>query len=126
MALAVSYTRFDYRSLTVTPAADGGLDASFELVNTGGRDGDEVPQLYLGPPLPAPAGAQFALRSLVAFDRVPVRAGESRQVRLHVPRGALQYWSTRANRWVTAAGRRRVYVGSSSRDLRLDAETTIQ
>ena len=36
-ASALSIRSFDYRDLTVSPAADGGLDASFELRNTGRR-----------------------------------------------------------------------------------------
>lgn len=121
-----SYTHFDYRGLSLQRTSDGGLEASFELINTGERDGDEVPQLYLGPPDPAPSGAQFALRSLAAFDRISLRAGERRRVVLRAAPRALQYWSVRARRWLTATGRHSVYVGASSRDLRLTGSTTIQ
>ncbi|HEV7986576.1 MAG TPA: glycoside hydrolase family 3 C-terminal domain-containing protein, partial [Steroidobacteraceae bacterium] len=121
----LSYTRFDYDALTLSRAAAGGLDASFELSNVGDSDGDEVPQLYLGPPARAPARAQFALHALAAFDRVHLSAGESRRVVLHVAPRALQYWSVARHRWLRASGQRSVYVGASSRDLRLRAETTI-
>jgi beta-glucosidase len=121
-----SYTHFEYRDLSLTRTSDGGLEASFELINSGDRDGDEVPQLYLGPPDPAPRGAQFALRSLAAFDRVSLRAGEHRRVVLKAAPRALQYWSVRERRWLTATGAHSVYVGASSRDLRLQGSTTIQ
>jgi beta-glucosidase len=117
----LSYTRFEYSDLSVSRAADGGLDARFELRNTGACASDEVPQLYLGAPAPAPANVQFASRALAAFERVPLAAGDSKRVTLHVLPRALQYWSTADHRWLTARGRRLVYVGASSRDVRLQA-----
>jgi beta-glucosidase len=117
----LSYTRFAYSDLSVSRAADGGLDARFELRNTGACDSDEVPQLYLGAPAPAPANVQFASRALAAFERVPLAAGDSKRVTLHVLPRALQYWSAADHRWLTARGPRLVYVGASSRDVRLQA-----
>ena len=122
----LSYARFAYRNLALRRSDEGGIDASFELRNTSAVDGDEVPQLYLGPPEPLPAGAQFVPRALAAFDRVHLDAGASRRVRLHVAPRALQYWSVGRNGWVTATGRRVVMVGASSRDLRLRAGITIK
>ena len=115
----LSYTRFAYAALRVDRAADSGLDVSFQIKNTGTVDGDEVPQVYLGNPSEAPERAQFAKRSLVAFDRIHLHAGESRTVTLHVALRQLQYWSSASGRWVIAGGRRVLSVGASSRDLRL-------
>jgi beta-glucosidase len=56
---------------------------------------------------------------LAAFDRVHVVAGKTKTVALHVPPRRLQYWSTHDGKWVTAAGKRSLSVGASSRDLRL-------
>ena len=112
----LSYTSFEYSDLTISRAADGGLDAHFDVRNTGTVASDEVPQLYLGAPTPAPADAQFARRALAAFERVPLAAGESKPVTLHVALRALQYWSADGHRWLTAPGRRLVYVGASSRE----------
>jgi beta-glucosidase len=121
----LSYTRFAYSRLRVAPAADGGLDVSFTVRNAGKAAGDEVPQVYLGPPRQPPAEAQFAIRALAAFDRVPVAAGQSKSVTLHIPLRRLQYWSTSNNKWVTAPGTRPVYVAASSRDIRLNGDATI-
>jgi beta-glucosidase len=117
----LSYTRFDYRSLVVRAAADGGLDVAFTLRNIGLGRGDEVPQVYLSAPGTPEAGAQFARRSLVAFDRVGLDAGQSRRVVLHVGLRRLQYWSEAAHRWQLASGARSIEVGASSRDIRLSA-----
>jgi beta-glucosidase len=117
----LSYTRFEYQSLTVSRAADGGIDAAFTLRNTGPVRGDEVPQLYLTAPVDVPQHAQFADRSLVAFSRIPLDAGQSKRVVLHVPLRRLQYWSEVDHRWQLPAGARSIQVGASSRDVRLTA-----
>jgi beta-glucosidase len=116
----LSYSTFAYSALNVSRAADRGLDVSVRIKNTGGRQGDEVPQVYLGAPSEIPAGVMFAPRTLVAFDRIKLKAGEARNVTLHVPLRQLQYWSTARQQWLIARGKRVVSVGPSSRDLRLD------
>jgi beta-glucosidase len=63
---------------------------------------------------------QFAERALAGFERVRLGAGESRVMEVHVPTRQLQYWSTTEHRWIDAPDRT-VYVGASSRDLRLHA-----
>ena len=116
----LSYTTFDYSGLKIAKAADGGLDVKLSIKNTGKAASDEVPQVYLGAPNEIPTGVQFPVRALVAFDRIRLAAGESRNVTLHVAPRQLQYWSTKDAKWVTAAGKRTVSVGASSRDLRLN------
>lgn len=123
----LSYTRFEYSNLRVTRAADHGLDVHFTLKNNGPRTSDEVPQVYLDAPEDqAAGGTQFALHALAAFDRVHVAAGESRVVALHLPLRSLQYWSDAGNQWELATGPRKVRVGASSRDLRLEATSNIE
>ncbi len=115
----LSYSGFVYSKPKVVRALDGGLDVSFVLRNAGKAAGDEVPQVYLGPPDASPAGAQFAVKALAAFDRVRVEPGQSKNISLHVPLRRLQYWSASEAKWVTAPGARTVYVSASSRDVRL-------
>jgi beta-glucosidase len=117
----LSYTKFVYDGLEIATAADGGLDVSFTLTNAGMTHGDEVPQLYLSAPARIPAGVQFPSRALAGFDRVSLRAGERRVVRMHVPLRRLQYWSTTQGSWVTARRTRTLFVAASSRDERLHA-----
>jgi len=116
----LSYTTFAYSALKVERAADGGLDVTVDIRNTGGMDSDEVPQVYLGSPSEMPSGVQFPVRALVAFDRIHLAAGEAKTIALHVPLRQLQYWSTKDGKWVTAAGKRTVSVGASERDLRVE------
>jgi len=115
----LSYTSFDYSAPKIQMASDGGIDLSARIRNTGHADGDEIPQVYLGEPADHPQGLQCPVRKLVAFDRVFLKAGQSRTVRMHIPLRQLQSWSTARHRWVNVAGTRIVAIGASSRDLRL-------
>jgi beta-glucosidase len=116
----LSYTSFAYSDLKVEKTAEGGLDVSVNIKNRGDVGSDEVPQAYLGAPSEIPAGVQFPVRALVAFDRIHLAAGEAKTVTLHVAPRQLQYWSTKEGKWVTASGKRMVSVGASSRDLRVE------
>jgi beta-glucosidase len=109
--------------------AGTGLNVSFSIKNTGHRVGDDVAQVYLGPPPSVPAGVQQAVRSLAGFARVVLKPGQTRRLTIHVGPGsdrngygdrrALQYWSTASQSWVTAGGARRVWVGDADTSSRL-------
>lgn len=115
----LSYTTFEYSGLKAKKAADGGLAVRFRVKNTGPVDSDDVPQVYLSAPKDAPKDVQFPVRALAAFERVHVRAGETKSVSLHVGLRQMQYWSTKEAKWLRTAGDRTLSVGGSSRDLPL-------
>ncbi|WP_150136258.1 glycoside hydrolase family 3 C-terminal domain-containing protein [Streptomyces hyaluromycini] len=112
----LSYTSFAYRDLAVRQS-HGALTVSFTLKNTGTRDGAEVAQVYVGasPGTTAPQ----AVRSLGGYQKVRLRAGQSKTVRIRVDAQQLKYWNTSSHAWVLGTGKRDVWVGSSSRTLPL-------
>jgi len=116
----LSYTTFEYSGLEVEKKADGGLEVKVHIKNVGAADSDEVPQVYLSAPSEIPAGVQFPVRALVAFERVHLAAGEAKTVTLHVEPRLMQYWSTKSGAWETAAGKRTLSIGASSRDMRVE------
>lgn len=122
----LSYTTFSYSGLVISPATDGGVNVSLRVKNTGTVAGDEVAQLYLEKPAQPPAGAQFADNLLAGFERVHLSRGESEQVVIHIPSRQFQYWSTERKRWLTAANVRTFWVGSSSRDRRLEGRLALK
>ena len=65
------------------------------------------------------AGVDFAVRALADFQRITLRPGEAKSVRLHIAPDRLRYWSIADSAWHVVSGARTVYVGASSRDLRL-------
>jgi hypothetical protein len=69
---------------------------------------------------------QFAPQKLVGFTKVKLDAGQSERVTVRVSGRELSYWSTAAQRWVLAGGDRKVYVGASSRDIRLQGRARLR
>jgi len=117
----LSYTSFAYSGIKTSVAADGGVDVHMKIQNTGAASGDEVAQVYLEAPRDAPAGVQFADNTLAGFERVRLVPHQSQNVVIHLPLRQFQYWSTAQSRWLTAAGSRTIWIGSSSRDRRLES-----
>jgi beta-glucosidase len=71
----LSYSTFRYSDLKASRASDGAR-VSVTVKNDSARDGDEVVQLYVD----GAGGADDPIRSLRGFERVHLRAGESREV----------------------------------------------
>jgi beta-glucosidase len=115
----LSYSRFRYADLDLRERGDG-FDATFVVQNTGRRRATEVAQVYLGPPSHAPA--PIAVRALVGFARLDLAPGQAQRVTVHVGRRERSYWSVLRNDWAVVPGTRSIFVGSSSRDLRLRGE----
>ncbi|MEO8017967.1 MAG: glycoside hydrolase family 3 N-terminal domain-containing protein [Pseudomonadota bacterium] len=79
----LSYSRFSLDGLQIPTSIAAGKDLTIKVrvANSGSRDGDEVPQLYVRPRV---AGAVTG-KKLVAYRRVHLRAGESQIVEFKVP-----------------------------------------
>jgi beta-glucosidase len=76
----LSYSRFEYSGLTAT-RTPAGAEVRVTVRNTSRRDGEEVVQLYVS------GGSEplAPIRSLRGFTRIPLRAGEKREVAFSVP-----------------------------------------
>jgi beta-glucosidase len=111
----LSYTTFAYSNLRVTPAGGGALTATVDVANTGGREGDDVVQLYATPPA---ASQPQEIRALCGFIRVPLQPGEKRTVQITVPAIALRRWNVAAKAYTIPAGAWTIAAGASSADLR--------
>ncbi len=118
----LSYTSFAYDQLHVEPETiedTRPIRVSFEVTNTGARAGAEVAQIYLG--LPASTGEPP--KRLVGWAKVELEPSETEEVTVTLDPKAtshpLSYWNVKTNGWETASGDYQVYVGTSSRDIRL-------
>ncbi|MFE6281513.1 beta-glucosidase [Streptomyces sp. NPDC057877] len=118
----LSYTSFAYGELAVR-REERGVEVSFTVHNTGGRDGIAVPQVYVGPS--PELRLDQPVRALGGYRRLAVRAGERRRVTVRVAERTLSSWDPRRHDWVLGTGRRAVWVGASSRDLRLRTSVEI-
>jgi beta-glucosidase len=108
----LSYTTFSYTNLSASLT-----QVSFTLTNTGTRAGAEIAQLYLG--FPSEAGEPP--KQLKGFQKVTLGAGASQTVTFTLTPDDLSIWKvTPTNKyWAITTGTYSVYVGSSSRDIRL-------
>ena len=113
----LSYTTFAYSNLAVNPD----LSVTFDLANTGKREGVEVVQLYLE----FPPSAGEPSKRLAGWARVKLAPGERRRVSIGPDPYALAAWNTGDNAWQRPAGRYRVHVGASSRILPLAQEIEV-
>jgi beta-glucosidase len=113
----LGYTSFQYGGLEV--GAGDTIAATFTVTNTGGRDGADVPQLYL-----TSAAGDERMR-LLGFERVELGAGESRSVTVAADPRLLARYDGDAGEWHVAAGAYRVSVGRAADDLVLTGEAQL-
>ncbi len=109
----LSYTTFSYSDLQVEPGASPTV--IFTVKNTGDRAGQEVAEVYAG----LPAGANEPPKRLVGWSKVQLKAGESKQVRIAIPRLYLSIYDERQPGWKLVPGSYSLMVGGSSADLPL-------
>jgi len=101
----LSYTQFTYGK----PKYKKGT-LTFDLTNSGKREGTEVVQVYLrkmgdngGP-----------LKTLRAYQRVTLKAGETKQVKIQLDDNAFEWWDGSTNTMRTMHGKFQLMVGGSS------------
>ncbi|KAF3916655.1 Beta-glucosidase [Dactylellina cionopaga] len=122
--LAISYTSTTTGPISSTSIAPGGYPALYDpvatitarITNTGGVAGAEVAQLYIGLPAGSPSTPPKQLRG---FQKLKLAAGASGTATFVLKRKDLAYWNTAQQRWVVPTGNFNLYIGASSRDIRL-------
>ena len=114
----LTYTTFEYSDLKTVKAGDG-YDVTFTVTNTGDFDAAEVAQVYVGeqnPVVVRPA------KELKGYDKVFVKAGESAEVKVHLPESAFAYYDVDIHGWNVTPGMFNIMVGAASDDIRLQTE----
>jgi beta-glucosidase len=123
----LSYTSFKYGNLSIKPLAHGEsagprYEVSFEVKNTGTREGADVAQLYVSDThtkVPRPA------KELKGFVKVSLRPGESKKVSVILDNRALSYYDVNAKQWRAEAGEFNILVGRSSDQIELRGKVTL-
>ena len=117
----LSYVEFEYGALTCKQKKDK-IQVSFDLKNLGNMEADEVPQLYVKR---LDSKVERAEKELEAFERVALKAGETKNVTLEFPLSELAHWDNETNGWVLEPGKIEILVGSASNDIRQSIQTEI-
>ncbi len=111
----LSYTTFAVGGLSAKDLVgnEQGTSVDVNVTNTGKRKGSTVVQVYGGPLHSQEPTAD----RLLGFDRVELRPGETKAVRLKIDRRSLSQWSESAHQWVTPKGDVSIRVGQSATDV---------
>ena len=89
----LSYVDFEYGPLTCKQKKDK-FYVTFELKNLGNMEADEVAQLYVKR---IDSKVERPLKELEAFDRITLKAGETKTVTLEFPVSELAHWDNETN-----------------------------
>lgn len=108
----LSYTTFRFGKGRIEEAADGSKQFVVKVKNTGRRDGDNVVQLYIS----REDDAEGPVKTLRGFERVSLKAGEQREVRIAIDDETFLWWNPTSGRMNPLPGRYTIHYGDSSSD----------
>ena len=110
----LSYTQFEMKGAGVEKKGNNPTDWTVTAVvaNTGKYDGTEVVQVYIRN-LQDPDGP---LKSLRAFKRVDVKAGQTATAVMELDSRSFEFWDAETNTMRVKPGKYEILVGTSSDD----------
>lgn len=114
----LSYTKFEYSDLQVSPekqGAAGEVNVSVNIRNTGQRAGYEIVQLYIADKVSSVTNYESQLRG---FERVHLNPNETRTLKFTIKPEDLMLLDSNM-KWTVEPGEFEFRLGSSSQDIRL-------
>ena len=111
----LSYTTFEYANASLNKqeiSLGESLKLTVDIKNTGKIDGDEVVQVYIR----NLQDKEGPIKSLRAFKRVGVKAGQTQSVTIDLPPSTFEAFDTETERMNVKAGKYEILYGSSSAD----------
>lgn len=109
----LSYTTFKFDNLRVEPSqieTGGTAKVSVDVTNTGSRDGDEVPQLYIHQKI---ASVTRPVKELRGFQRITLKPGEKKRVEFTLTPDSLSMLNVEMHK-VVEPGAFEIMVGPNS------------
>jgi beta-glucosidase len=122
----LSYTQFEYSNLKLNSdkiTENGEVELQFSIKNTGKFKGDEVAQIYVHD---SDASIKVPINQLKRFERITLSPGESKTLSFKIPVSEFSFYSSEKNDFKIDPGKWEIQVGSSSKDIRLKKNITIQ
>jgi beta-glucosidase len=124
----LSYTTFKVGDLVIEPAkaalstgSVAPVKVTLSVTNTGKRTGAEVVQVYVG----HPAANGEPPHQLRGFAKVELKPGETKPVTVTLDTRSFSIFDVAANRWTAKPGAYEIFAGTSSRDLPLQGQITV-
>jgi beta-glucosidase len=118
----LSYTTFKYSNLKISSSQiskDGKIEVTFDVTNTGKREGDEVVQLYIHDEV---CSVVRPAKELRGFQRITLKPKETKSVTLTVPGEKLSFYDEKTHSFIVEPGTFDLMIGSSSADIRLQGK----
>ena len=109
----LSYTKFEYANIAIDKAeyAEGDtIVVEYDLTNTGNYDATEVAQLYIRDLV---GSVVRPVKELKRFERVELKAGETKHCRFELPVAELAFWN-RDMEYVVEPGNFQLWVAGDS------------
>lgn len=122
----LSYTTFTYANLQIVPVGSSSapaFDVSFDVTNTGPREGAAVAQVYVGD---SHAKVARPPKELKGFAKAALKSGETRRMTVRLDARAFTYYDVTGHQWRADAGEFAVLVGSSSAQIELKGTVTLK
>jgi beta-glucosidase len=98
----LSYTSFKFRDARVSQASQDMFSTSTVISNTGQEAGATVVQLYVGPSMQS---VDHPIKTLAAFKKVYLKAGEEKRVELPVSLKDFAYFDEASSAWKVEKGK---------------------
>lgn len=122
----LSYTTFKFSNLHASSpaiAADGSVNVSVDVTNTGSRAGDEVVQMYVSWPQPEVVRPR---EELAGFQRVNIGPGQTKTVTIPLKASQLAFWDVGTHAFQVLKEPVEVRVGDSSANLPVKVTEQLQ
>lgn len=121
----MSYTEFSYDHLTISASkvsSKGSVKVSFDVTNTGDREGSDVAQLYTHQRRSVTYQPISTLRN---FKRIYLKPGETRHVSFELKASQLAYYHLKTANFAVEPGKFDLMVGSASDAIKLNGELEV-
>ena len=122
----LSYTEFEYSDISLSADEINEKDiltVTVTVKNTGKRDGKEAVELYVRDTHSSVVRPE---KELKGFEKVTLKAGESKRVAFKLDKRAFAYYNTSINDWYVEYGEFEILIGSSSADIRQKASVYVE
>ena len=120
----LSYTKFDYSNITISNTTfKDKILVSFDVTNTGNVAGKEVVEIYLGAPT---TSLDKPIKELKAFGKTDLlQPGKKVKMSFTINKIDLASFNESQSAWVADAGAYKIYVGASSKNIKLVSNFTL-
>jgi len=122
----LSYTTFEYGKISSDKklySENDIIKLSFTLKNTGKIDGAEAVQIYVSQPKASVLRPQ---KELKAFDKIQLKAGETKTVEIELKVKDLAYFNDKTHSWIVERGDFVISNAASAGDVKSSVKVKVQ